>query len=171
MSMTSLPMPTCWPEPGYPNPGSGNLVSGNLASGNPGSGNPEAREGEPAALARPDLEDTEFLLRAFRSFSDAAGSLERSYGLLRAEVERLHRELEESNTGLARSLEENRGMRVHLDHILEGLPCGVLVASGAADQAGNETISRTNPEARRLLGFVLSPSYLELRKTLGMGVR
>ncbi|MEP7126069.1 MAG: hypothetical protein ABJE95_34370, partial [Byssovorax sp.] len=25
--------------------------------------------------------------------------------------------------------------------------------------------------ARRLLGFVLSPSYLELRKKLGMGVR
>lgn len=28
-----------------------------------------------------------------------------------------------------------------------------------------------NERARRLLGFVLSPSYLELRKTLGMGVR
>jgi tetratricopeptide (TPR) repeat protein len=28
-----------------------------------------------------------------------------------------------------------------------------------------------NDRARRLLGFVLSPSYLELRKTLGMGVR
>jgi hypothetical protein len=28
-----------------------------------------------------------------------------------------------------------------------------------------------NERVRRLLGFVLSPSYLELRKTLGMGVR
>ena len=28
-----------------------------------------------------------------------------------------------------------------------------------------------NDRARRLLAFVLSPSYLELRKKLGMGVR
>ena len=37
--------------------------------------------------------DEQFLLRAFHSFSAAAGSLERSYGLLRNEVERLRREL------------------------------------------------------------------------------
>ena len=32
-------------------------------------------------------------------------------------------------------------------------------------------LAAENERARRLLGFVLSPSYLELRKTLGMGVR
>jgi tetratricopeptide (TPR) repeat protein len=37
------------------------------------------------------------------------------------------------------------------------------------DQLGG--LAAENDRARRLLSFVLSPSYLELRKTLGMGVR
>ena len=37
-----------------------------------------------------------------------------------------------------------------------------------ADLAG---MIADNERARRLLAFVLSPSYLELRKKLGMGVR
>src|SRR6266446_686749 len=90
-------------------------------------------------------EDEQFLLRAFRSFAEAADSLEHSYGMLRSEVARLRGELEQSNAGLAKSLEENRRMRQHLDRILDGLPCGVLVAnSGGA-------ISLLNPEGRRLL--------------------
>jgi PAS domain S-box-containing protein len=93
------------------------------------------------------LGDEQFLLRAFRSFAEAAGSLERSYGTLRVDVERLRRELETSNSDLTRSLEENRNMRAHLDRILEGLPCGVLVASNDGE------ISRVNPEALRLLGI------------------
>jgi len=100
-----------------------------------------------SAVGRPVLADEQALRRAFRSFAEAAGSLERSYGLLRAEVERLRSELEEKNADLARSLEENRSMRVHVDRVLEGLPCGVLVVSG-----GDE-ISRANPEAVRLLGL------------------
>jgi len=90
-------------------------------------------------------EEERALLEAFRSFAATAGSLERSYGQLRAEVGRLRRELEASNRGLARSLEENRSMRAYLDRILEGLPCGVLVA------ADDGRISRLNPEAARLL--------------------
>ncbi|HXY78164.1 MAG TPA: ATP-binding protein [Candidatus Acidoferrales bacterium] len=82
---------------------------------------------------------------AFRSFAQAADSLERSYGRLQAEVARLRRELEETNADLARSLEENRNMRAHLDLILEGLPCGVLVVTADGE------ISRANPEALRLL--------------------
>src|SRR5277367_694149 len=126
--MTSLPMPDCWPEAlrAVPNIGSAALDLHHLDL---------------------HIEDEQFLLRAFRSFAEAAGSLERSYSLLRAEVERLRRELETSNSDLAVSLEENRGMRVHLDRILEGLPCGVLVA------AGDGPISRVNPEALRLLGL------------------
>jgi signal transduction histidine kinase len=89
--------------------------------------------------------DEQFLLKAFRSFAAAARSLEGAYGQLRSEVERLRRELQESNAGLSRSLAENRRMREHLDRILEGLPCGVLLVN----QDG--AIARANPEARRLL--------------------
>ena len=91
--------------------------------------------------------DEQSLLHAFRSFAEAAGSLEHSYALLRAEVSRLHHQLERSNSDLARSLEENRSMRAHLDRILEGLPCGVLVASSSGE------VSRANPEALRLLAI------------------
>ncbi|MFZ0317583.1 MAG: ATP-binding protein [Candidatus Sulfotelmatobacter sp.] len=91
-------------------------------------------------------ENERFLREAFRSFAEAASSLEQSYGLLRTEVGRLHGELAESNAGLARSLEENHTMREHLDRILEGLPCGVLVTKA------NGRISLLNPEGRRLLG-------------------
>jgi signal transduction histidine kinase len=90
-------------------------------------------------------ENEQFLLQAFRSFAEASDSLERSYGMLRSEVSRLHGELAQSNAGLARSLEENLQMRRHLDRILDGLPCGVLVA------AANGDISLLNPEGRRLL--------------------
>jgi signal transduction histidine kinase len=90
-------------------------------------------------------ENEQFLREAFRSFAGAAASLERSYGTLRREVERLHGELAESNAGLARSLEENRTMRRHLDRILDGLPCGVLV------EKTDGAISLLNPEGRRLL--------------------
>lgn len=89
--------------------------------------------------------DEQFLLRAFRSFSEAATSLERSYGGLQLEVGRLRRELATSRAGLERSLEENRRIRAHLDRILESLPCGVLVVSNRRE------ITHLNPEAKRLL--------------------
>jgi two-component system, sensor histidine kinase FlrB len=85
------------------------------------------------------------LERAFQSFSAAAGSLEKSYGHLHSEVLRLRFELERSNSDLARSVEENAGMRRYLARILENLPCGVMVV----DPQGKPRI--TNPEARRLL--------------------
>ncbi len=92
------------------------------------------------------IEDEQQLLRAFRTFAETSDSLERFYSLLRAEVAQLRYELEESHSGLARSVEENRSMREHLDRILESLPCGVLVVSSAGE------ITRLNPEGRRLLG-------------------
>jgi len=63
-------------------------------------------------------------------------------------VARLNGELAASHAGLASSLEENRRMREHLDRILEGLPCGVLVVKA------KEEISLINPEGRRLLGMI-----------------
>jgi len=123
MSMTSLPMlASCLEQPAAASSPLPRFPIGNSAG-----------------------EDEQFLLRAFRSFSEAAGSLERSYARLREEVERLRLELEISNRDLAHSLEENRNMREHLDRILEGLPCGVLVVSGSG------RITRANPEAMRLL--------------------
>ena len=110
----------------------------------------------PPALAIPLDADAEvsraeggrFLLQAFRSFAEAADSLERSYSGLRSQVARLTGELEQSNQGLERSLEENRRMRQHLDRILDGLPCGVLVAKS------DGVISLVNPEGRRLLSSI-----------------
>src|SRR5208282_1361341 len=86
------------------------------------------------------------LARAFASFTEAAGSLERTYGQLQGQVAHLRQELEVTNRDLATSLEENHRIRERLRGILEGLPCGVLVIEAGA------RISTLNPEAARLLG-------------------
>ncbi len=86
------------------------------------------------------------LAQAFLTFTQAAGSLEKSYTLLQSEVARLHEELRKTNAELDRSLEENTRMRAYLANVLENLPCGVVVAREA--EAGVQVL---NPEARRLL--------------------
>jgi two-component system sensor histidine kinase FlrB len=86
------------------------------------------------------------LARAFASFTEAAGSLERTYGQLQGQVAHLRQELEVTNRDLAASLEENRRIRERQRRILEGLPCGVLVIEAGA------RISALNPETARLLG-------------------
>lgn len=86
------------------------------------------------------------LARAFASFTEAAGSLERTYGQLQGQVTHLRQELEITNCDLATSLEENHRIRERLRRILEGLPCGVLVMEG------EKRISSLNPEAIRLIG-------------------
>jgi len=108
--------------------------------------------GETGASGTSAAGNEQFLLQAFRTFAEAADSLERSYGKLRGEVVRLRAELEQSNAGLLRSLSENRRMREHLDRILEGLPCGVLV------ERSDGSLSLLNPEGRRLLGLPQLPS-------------
>lgn len=90
--------------------------------------------------------DERSLTRAFASFTEAASSLERAYMQLQSEVARLRHELEDTNRDLAASLEENHRMRQHLNRILQGLPCGVLVT-----ECGGQ-VSLANPETRRLLG-------------------
>jgi len=87
----------------------------------------------------------ENLTRAFLTFTQAAGSLERSYTQLQAEVARLHLELQRTNSELERTLEENARVRGYLARVVENLPCGVLVVSA---EGGPQII---NPEARRLL--------------------
>ena len=95
---------------------------------------------------RPAVESDHPLARAFASFTEAAGSLERSYGQLQTQVEHLRQELEVTNRDLAKSLEENRRIRERQRRILEGLPCGVLVKEAGAE------IAILNPEAERLVG-------------------
>src|SRR6202050_1219034 len=132
--MTSLPMPQG--------------LSASARAGfvpNPAAACDAIEAAPPVAAQSPS--DEQHLLRAFRTFAETAGSLEHSYGLLRAEVARLRRELEGSHACLARSLEQNRSMRQHLDRILESLPCGVVVVSSSGE------ITHWNPEARRLLAL------------------
>ncbi len=88
----------------------------------------------------------ENLARAFVTFTQAAGSLEKSYTQLQAEVSRLHAELQRTNSELERSLEENARMRSYLTRVVESLPCGVLVVNASG------TLQIMNPEARKLLG-------------------
>ncbi len=92
------------------------------------------------------------LVHAFATFTQAAGSREKSYGQLQTEVARLSSELERANCELTSSLDENRRVRGFLAQILESLPCGVLVCD-----AGTR-LRVINPEARRLL--MLDPSWL-----------
>ena len=93
------------------------------------------------------------LSRAFASFTDAAASLERSYVQLQSEVARLRHELEDTNRDLASSLEENHRMRLRLNCILQGLPCGVLVTEV------DGRVSLANPETQRLLGGACNPGH------------
>src|SRR5579864_359004 len=92
------------------------------------------------------------LVHAFTTFTQAADSLEKSYGQLQTEVARLSGELERANSELTSSLDENTRVRSFLAQILEGLPCGVLVFDAGA------RLRVINPEARRLL--MIDPSWL-----------
>jgi len=75
--MSSLPTATNWPDAGIAAP-------------------------PPALAATIRGDDEQSLRHAFRSFAQAADSLERSYGRLQAEVERLRRELEDTQAKLRR---------------------------------------------------------------------
>jgi two-component system sensor histidine kinase FlrB len=92
------------------------------------------------------------LVRAFTTFTQAAGSLEKAYCQLKDEVARLNQELECANAELTRSLEENKRVRGFLTQILEGLPVGVLVFDA------DVKLQVINPESRRLL--CVDPSWL-----------
>jgi signal transduction histidine kinase len=91
-------------------------------------------------------EERELLHAAFRSFDEAAQTLQQSYSALTARVEQMDLELAQSNEALRRQLGDNEAMRVHLDGILESLSTGVLVMNDCG------TISRSNRAAEALLG-------------------
>lgn len=111
---------------------------------------PTTRQSQPAKTktsSRNSDADRQSLARAFLTFTQAAGSLEKSYAQLQAEVGRLSADLECANTELSRSLEETSRVRMFLGRILEGLPCGVLVTDA------NGKARLLNPEGQRLLGL------------------
>ena len=85
------------------------------------------------------------LADAFSEFISASSLLEASYRDLQREVTHLGVELAERNAALTRSLEENDRMRTALQHIIDSMPCGVLVSDDT------ESIVMINPEGRRLL--------------------
>jgi signal transduction histidine kinase len=82
---------------------------------------------------------------AFRTFTQAAESLEKSYSHLQAEVLRLRSELEIKNRDLVTSVKENARMREYHTRILQSLPCGVLVVGR------DGRLRLANGETRRLL--------------------
>ena len=109
---------------------------------------PTARQSQPVKnSSRKPVADRQSLARAFLTFTQAAGSLEKSYAQLQTEVGKLRADLEYANAELSRSLEETSRVRMFLGRILEGLPCGVLVT----DQQGKPQL--LNPEGQSLLGL------------------
>ena len=97
-----------------------------------------------SAMTHP--EERELLHAAFRSFDEAAHTLQQSYSALTTRVEQMDLELAQSNEALRRQLCDNEAMRVHLDGILESLSMGVLVMDDC------EMITRSNRAAEALLG-------------------
>ncbi len=81
---------------------------------------------------------------AFRSFDEAAETLQESYRALTARVEQLDLELAATNEALRANLKENEEIKAHLTAILESLSTGVIVAAAGI-------ITRCNKAAERLL--------------------
>ena len=108
------------------------------------------------------------LARAFASFTEAAGSLERAYGELQGQVVHLRQELEVTNRDLNLSLEENRRMRERLKRILESLPCGVLVVEGKSPWGDGVKIeARNKPFPAWLAGRASPPNLNPCIRFLG----
>ncbi len=91
-------------------------------------------------------EERDLLQAAFRSFDEAAQTLQQSYTALTARVEQMDVELAHSNEALRRQLCENEAMRMHLNGILESLSTGVLVVDE------REVITRSNLAAEAMFG-------------------
>jgi signal transduction histidine kinase len=116
----------------------------------------QIRDSENAAKS--STPDFRLLEQAFATFTEAAGSLEKSYAQLQGEVSKLRADLEDANARLSRSLDENARARTFLTQVLDRLPCGVIV--GRSD--GN--IDLLNPVARRL--FELETQSLERARSV-----
>ena len=91
--------------------------------------------------------DSDLLREAFRSFDDAAATLQQSYLTMTSRLEQLDVELADRNEALGRNLRANEELREHLTAIVESLSTGLLVM----DSEG--TITRCNHSGEQLLGL------------------
>ena len=91
--------------------------------------------------------DSHLLHAAFRSFDDAAATLQQSYQTLTSRLEQLDVELADRNEALRKNLCVNEELREHLTAIVESLSTGLLVM----DETG--TITRCNQAGTQLLGL------------------
>jgi signal transduction histidine kinase len=91
--------------------------------------------------------ESDLLHDAFRSFDDAAATLQQSYQTLTSRLEQLDVELADRNEALGRNLRANEELREHLTAIVESLSTGLLVM----DTEG--TITRCNQAGEQLLGL------------------
>ncbi len=91
--------------------------------------------------------DSDLLCEAFRSFDDAAATLQQSYLTMTSRLEQLDVELADRNEALDRNLRANEELREHLTAIVESLSTGLLVM----DTEG--TITRCNHSGEQLLGL------------------
>ena len=89
----------------------------------------------------------ELLHEAFRSFDNAALTLQQSYQTLTSRLEQLDVELADRNEALSRNLRANEELREHLTAIMESLSTGLLVL----DTEGS--ITRCNQAGEHLLGL------------------
>ncbi|MFY9853744.1 MAG: ATP-binding protein [Terracidiphilus sp.] len=105
------------------------------------------RQKHPGDQFGSDARSAALLAGEFSEFIAAASRLENSYRALQEEVSELSLELSERNAALNTSLADNERMRLALQHIVDSMPCGVLVL----DRGGE--ISMINPESKRLLGL------------------
>jgi len=95
----------------------------------------------------PENTDSDLLHEAFRSFDDAAATLQQSYQTLTTRLEQLDVELADRNEALRKNLCANEQLREHLTAIVESLSTGLLVM----DESG--TITRCNQAGTQLLGL------------------
>ena len=91
--------------------------------------------------------DSELLHEAFRSFDDAAATLQQSYQTLTSRLEQLDVELADRNEALSLNLRANEELREHLTAIVESLSTGLLVM----DTDG--LITRCNQAGEQFLGL------------------
>lgn len=91
--------------------------------------------------------DSELLHEAFRSFDDAAATLQQSYQTLTSRLEQLDVELADRNEALSLHLRANEELREHLTAIVESLSTGLLVM----DSDG--MITRCNQAGEQFLGL------------------
>jgi signal transduction histidine kinase len=94
-----------------------------------------------------DTADSVLLHEAFRSFDDAAATLQQSYQTLTSRLEQLDVELADRNEALSRNLRANEELREHLTAIVESLSTGLLVV----DTEGS--ITRCNQAGEHFLGL------------------